>query len=234
VLEVSLFYLLFEPHPPTLQPDAAKQRLERARDLSLDECVAQMLAANGQPGARFPCSGPFFSSQMRYFCGFAHECRQNSSAAALDRATSNVREHFAVVGVLGELELSLGVFEHVLPGFFRGLQHFYAATTNKARHKNKRQSGAPPLRPETLAFVRAFMDRTGETAFYAFCLARFHAQVLVFLVFFCRLLVCYFFSNAACLHLVAITGPVFAGRVSGMHSRRLRLFICILPLEYCS
>ena len=61
------------PYIPTRTARGAGQgrrNLERARALHLDDCVAEMLAGKGRPSAKHPCSGPFFSSQLLYFCGY--------------------------------------------------------------------------------------------------------------------------------------------------------------------
>lgn len=59
--------------------------------------------------------------QTKYFCGHEMFCKLGN-AAALKQAKENLRTHFAVVGVLEEVDLSLQVFRAVLPSFFDGLR----------------------------------------------------------------------------------------------------------------
>ena len=53
----------------------------------------------------------------KYFCGHDNWCRLGDKRA-LDTAKKNLREHFAVVGIMEEMDLSLRLVRRVLPQFF--------------------------------------------------------------------------------------------------------------------
>jgi hypothetical protein len=67
----------------------------------------------------------FAGLQIRFFCGISNFCRY-PSAETLQRALSNVEQHFAAVVVVDEMELSFQVLEATLPSLFRGLSKRYA------------------------------------------------------------------------------------------------------------
>ena len=52
-------------------------------------------------------------------------------------AKENVEKHYAVVGVLEELDLTLEVLAHYVPKFFRGVTNFYASIREESRKVNK-------------------------------------------------------------------------------------------------
>lgn len=53
----------------------------------------------------------------KYFCGHQGYCRLGNKEA-LGQAKVNMREKFALVGLLEEMDLSLKILSQVLPGFF--------------------------------------------------------------------------------------------------------------------
>lgn len=56
---------------------------------------------------------------------FCYISRAFNSPYALQKAKANVEQHYAVVGVLEELELSLKVLEKYVPLFFDGALDVY-------------------------------------------------------------------------------------------------------------
>lgn len=119
-----------------------------------------------------------------------------NSNYALQKAKSNVEQHYAVVGVLEELELSLQVLEKYVPLFFNGALDVYRGTRNLAKyffrlndttnynvcmfhlahatpHIN-RNIYKPPVSPEVKRLLR--QNFTREIEFYEFCKQRLHAQ----------------------------------------------------------
>ena len=55
---------------------------------------------------------------MKYFRGFNTEI-------ALRKAKENVEKHYAVVGVLEEMNKTLTVLEHYVPRYFKGAKDIY-------------------------------------------------------------------------------------------------------------
>lgn len=67
----------------------------------------------------------------RYFCGLtSSDCEDVCSARGLDRAQRNLARHYVLVSVIEDLDLSLALYEHLLPQWFHGaaqkVQHFLA------------------------------------------------------------------------------------------------------------
>lgn len=48
-----------------------------------------------------------------------------NSEGALERAKRSVEQHYAVVGVLEDFNVTLTVFEHYIPRFFKGASNVY-------------------------------------------------------------------------------------------------------------
>ena len=53
----------------------------------------------------------------KYFCGHDHWC-QNGDKRALETAKNNLKNHFAVVGIMEEMKLSINLMKRILPQFF--------------------------------------------------------------------------------------------------------------------
>ena len=54
----------------------------------------------------------------------------------MQKAKENVEKHYAVVGVLEELNKTLTVLEHYVPRFFKGALDTYWSKTKKCLNKN--------------------------------------------------------------------------------------------------
>ena len=65
----------------------------------------------------------------KYFCGHDVVCRDGPKA--LPRAKHNMRFYFAAVGLLEDMDLTMRVFRHVLPGFFAIGKDFDFPNTNR-------------------------------------------------------------------------------------------------------
>ena len=52
-------------------------------------------------------------------------CRGFNTDYALQKAKENVERHYAVVGVLEDLNTTLTVLEHYVPRFFKDAKHHY-------------------------------------------------------------------------------------------------------------
>ncbi|KAB7503769.1 Heparan sulfate 2-O-sulfotransferase pipe [Armadillidium nasatum] len=63
---------------------------------------------------------PDFAQLTEFFCGQDHNCTGFNTEFALKRAIENVEKHYAVVGILEEMNMTLTVLEHYIPRFFKG------------------------------------------------------------------------------------------------------------------
>ena len=69
-----------------------------------------------------------------------------ANRAAINQAKQNVEASYVVVGVLEELNMSLAVLEHSLPGFFQGVESLYHLELGQP-HRN-RQGRAGSISPQ--------------------------------------------------------------------------------------
>lgn len=60
-----------------------------------------------------------------FFCGHDENCLPFNTQGALELAKRSVEQHYAVVGVLEDLNTTLTVFEKYVPRFFRGASDIY-------------------------------------------------------------------------------------------------------------
>lgn len=79
------------------------------RNESLEECL------------RLQHSGCAHNLMTKYFCGHESYCHKGSDEA-LQQAKRNLHQHFAAVGIMEEIEISLRVFKAILPRYFSSLK----------------------------------------------------------------------------------------------------------------
>ncbi|XP_073975569.1 heparan sulfate 2-O-sulfotransferase pipe [Rhodnius prolixus] len=113
--------------------------------------------------------------QTLFFCGHAEQCTPFNSDSALQRAKTAVEKHYAVVGVLEDLNSTLTVLEHYIPKFFKGATKTYQEQV-ESYQKINRNSFKPPVSEEVKDMVRRNFTR--EIEFYHFCRQRLHRQLL--------------------------------------------------------
>jgi len=63
--------------------------------------------------------------QTMFFCGHKDSCTGFNTEVAMKKAMENVEKHYAVVGILEELNKTLTVLEHYVPRFFKGALNTY-------------------------------------------------------------------------------------------------------------
>jgi len=66
-----------------------------------------------------------FGQLTEFFCGQDDDCTGFNTEVAMRKAKENVEKHYAVVGVLEELNKTLTVLEHYVPRFFKGAKDVY-------------------------------------------------------------------------------------------------------------
>jgi len=116
-----------------------------------------------------------FGQLTEFFCGQEDECTGLNTEVALRRAKENVEKHYAVVGVLEELNKTLTVLEHYIPRYFKGAKDVYWNDVN-VLSKINRNIYKPPVAEETKNIVRKNFTR--ELEFFEFCKQRLHKQYL--------------------------------------------------------
>lgn len=133
---------------------------------SFDDCVRR-----GDEECTFAVGQKHRSLMMPYFCGHDARCMTVGDPWALRTATENVRRHFAVVGVLEDMNATLTLLERRLPAFFRGaldLYHEFALHQNRNEHRK-------PVSAEIREQLRH--NLSGEYELYQLVRQRLYSQL---------------------------------------------------------
>ncbi|XP_017761724.1 PREDICTED: heparan sulfate 2-O-sulfotransferase pipe-like [Eufriesea mexicana] len=112
--------------------------------------------------------------QTLFFCGHSEKCTPFNTVGALERAKMAVEKHYAVVGVLEDVNTTLTVLENYIPRFFRGATDVYYDEVNAFTRIN-RNFFKPPVSEEVKDMVRSNFTR--EIEFYQFCKQRLYKQL---------------------------------------------------------
>jgi len=110
-----------------------------------------------------------------FFCGHDESCVGFNTEVAMRKAMENVEKHYAVVGVLEDLNKTLTVLENYIPRFFKGAKHVYYNQIQKFSKIN-RNIYKPPVSEQVKETVR--QNFTREIEFFEFCKQRLHKQYL--------------------------------------------------------
>jgi hypothetical protein len=116
-----------------------------------------------------------FGQLTEFFCGQEDDCTGFNTEIAMRKAKENVEKHYAVVGVLEELNKTLTVLEHYVPRFFKGAKDVYWNEVQIFSRIN-RNIYKPPVAEATKDIVRKNFTR--ELEFFDFCKQRLHKQYL--------------------------------------------------------
>merc|ERR1712106_420328 len=116
-----------------------------------------------------------FGQLTEFFCGQDDDCTGFNTEVAMRKAKENVEKHYAVVGVLEELNKTLTVLEHYVPRFFKGAKDVYWNEIQKFSKIN-RNIYKPTTAEATKDIVRKNFTR--ELEFFDFCKQRLHKQYL--------------------------------------------------------
>ncbi|XP_047735497.1 heparan sulfate 2-O-sulfotransferase pipe [Hyalella azteca] len=116
---------------------------------------------------------PDFAQLTEFFCGQDTACTGFNTAYAMQKAKENVEKHYAVVGLLEEMNMTLTVLEHYVPRFFKGAKSLY---WNEVRRFSKVNQNIykPKVQESVKDVVRKNFTR--EMEFYDFCKQRLHRQ----------------------------------------------------------
>ena len=104
----------------------------------------------------------------KYFCGHEYWCK-NGDSKALDTAKKNLANHFAVVGIVEEMELSMRVMGLVLPQYF-GMDSGDVLTL-PALNKNERTASLSEREREEIATANS-----ADMELYDFAVRLLHDQ----------------------------------------------------------
>jgi len=113
--------------------------------------------------------------QTMFFCGHSDDCTGFNTEIAMKKAMENVEKHYAVVGILEDLNKTLTVLEHYVPRFFKGALNTYWEEVHMYSKIN-RNIYKPPVAEATKEIVRKNFTR--EIEFFEFCKQRLHKQYL--------------------------------------------------------
>ncbi|KAF2355549.1 Sulfotransferase [Trinorchestia longiramus] len=116
---------------------------------------------------------PDFAQLSEFFCGQDSECTGFNTKYAIQKAKENVEKHYAVVGILEEMNMTLTVLEHYVPRFFKGAKSLYWNEVKRFSKVNK-NIYKPKVQDKVKEFVRKNFTR--EMEFYEFCKQRLHRQ----------------------------------------------------------
>jgi len=116
-----------------------------------------------------------FGQLTEFFCGQEDDCTGFNTEIAMRRAMHNVEQHYAVVGVLEDLNKTLTVLEHYVPRFFKGALNTYWNEVHMFSKIN-RNIYKPPVSEATKDMVRR--NFTHEIEFFEFCKQRLHKQYM--------------------------------------------------------
>ncbi|KAF7995439.1 hypothetical protein HCN44_006546 [Aphidius gifuensis] len=111
--------------------------------------------------------------QTLFFCGHSEKCTPFNTVGALERAKLSVEKHYAVVGVLEDVNATLTVLENYIPQFFEGAKELYWDEMDAFKRINK-NAFKPPVSEAIKEMVRKNFTR--EIEFYQFCRQRLHRQ----------------------------------------------------------
>jgi len=113
--------------------------------------------------------------QTMFFCGHSDDCTGFNTEIAMKRAMEHVESHYAVVGILEEMNKTLTVLEHYVPRFFKGALNTYWEEIHMYSKIN-RNIYKPPVSEATKEIVRKNFTR--EIEFFEFCKQRLHKQYM--------------------------------------------------------
>jgi len=119
-----------------------------------------------------------FGQLTEFYCGQGEECTGFNTEIAMRKAKENVERHYAVVGVLEDLNKTLTVLEHYVPRFFKGALETYWKEVH-IFSKINRNIYKPKVEEATKVVVR--QNFTRELEFFDFCKQRLHKQYLAVL-----------------------------------------------------
>lgn len=85
-----------------------------------------------------------------------------------------MEKHFAVVGILEDLDMTLSVLERKLPRYFAGVMDLWSDSNSDGQVVNKGRNRRQDVSPETKEIIRA--NLTIEYEFYDFIKNRLISQ----------------------------------------------------------
>ncbi|XP_075160324.1 heparan sulfate 2-O-sulfotransferase pipe isoform X6 [Haematobia irritans] len=113
--------------------------------------------------------------QSLFFCGHDQDCLPFDSPHAIQIAKDNVERDYAVVGSWEDTNVTLTVFEHYIPRFFKGVHEVFEAFNDNVTNRNKNHR-KPHIDEDVKAMIRK--NFTNEYDFYHFCKQRLYKQYI--------------------------------------------------------
>ncbi|XP_077544909.1 heparan sulfate 2-O-sulfotransferase pipe [Haemaphysalis longicornis] len=133
---------------------------------TFEDCVKQE-----REECSFHGGGQHRSLSVPYFCGHDNRCLSVQNTWALNTALRNIERHYAVVGVLEDLNVTLALLEKLLPRFFRGASEVYG---KRGLHANCNLRRPRKVERSTRKLLKRKLSL--EFQLYEFVRQRLHAQ----------------------------------------------------------
>jgi hypothetical protein len=163
-------------------------------NLTLDQCALRVRKRAERDHVSFlqaastsPCAKPLLTLQWPYFCGFDDDCRMGAvlegNTLGHVRALRNVKANYLLVGLTEQFNATMAAFEMLAPQFFLGLPaavHSLSsdrASSNVGTASSSSGGGSGGPSEETLEFLRALAEETGDMEFYLQSKKHFHRKL---------------------------------------------------------
>ncbi|KAG1699650.1 Heparan sulfate 2-O-sulfotransferase 1 [Nymphon striatum] len=162
---ISAFYYV---RKSALRSDSNSMPSKPWLDLSYERCVKEK-----KKECQYKFGRPDDQTLMTpYFCGQAEMCRMLGNYWALNKAKYNIENHYAVVGVLEEMNKTLVVLEKYIPSYFSGASSVYKPKS-KSFHRNSSEK-----QNKVSSEVKEMVKKTLSTEYelYRFVLQRLNLQ----------------------------------------------------------
>jgi dermatan/chondrotin sulfate uronyl 2-O-sulfotransferase UST len=123
---------------------------DERRNMTIDECTTS---------ENHECARPY-SNLIPFFCGSSKVCQKRGDDA-LKIAKENVREKYAIVGIMEDFPQTMKAFETLAPRFFMGAEVLYNRAS-QALHENSKTASRKEPNPETVAYLKKGLSREYE------------------------------------------------------------------------
>ena len=104
-----------------------------------------------------------------------------ANRAAINQAKQNVEASYVVVGVLEELNMSLAVLEHSLPGFFQGVESLYHLELGQPHRNRQGRAGSISPQARQLLGERLAMEQVDShtvTQSHSHAVSQLHSNIV--------------------------------------------------------
>jgi len=133
------------------------------RNMTIDECTR---SENQE------CARPY-SNLIPFFCGSSKVCQKRGDEA-LKIAKDNVRDKYAIVGIMEDFPSTMRAFQSLIPRFFMGADVLYDRA-NEALHEHSKTAHRKEPDPDTVEYLKKGLRR--EYELYEYIKQIFHEKI---------------------------------------------------------